>query len=252
MMEILPSVIAHRGGRDWAPENTIAAFRKSVEAGVDGVEFDVHRCASGELVVIHDDDLSRTTNGVGLVRDASLAELKRLSAGLWFSEEFRNERVPCLSEVLDLFGEKTMMNIEVKNAPVGYDGIEEDLLAELEPYRSKLNIVVSSFDHYCLRRLHELDSRLAIGVLVAGSLVDPGEYCSKFAAAYYIQNLNCLLPGAVRVAQAAGLKLIVWTANDKVNWQRLIDMGVNGICTDLPASLQAYYRQSYPPANASG
>src|SRR5881394_1100240 len=95
-------VIAHRGGRKWAPENTLAAFRKSVEAGCDAVELDIHRCATGELIVIHDDDLQRTTNGGGLVKDATFAELKRLSAGEWFSPEFKSEKLPTLQEVLDL------------------------------------------------------------------------------------------------------------------------------------------------------
>ena len=157
-MSKLPAVIAHRGGRDWAPENTLEAFRRTVQAGVDGVEFDVHRCATGELVVIHDDDLNRTTNGVGLVKDVTLPELKRLSAGLWFDNAFREERVPLLQEVLDLFDGNTLIDIELKNSPVGYEGIEEDLLREIEPYRSKLKLAVSSFDHHCLQRLRALDS----------------------------------------------------------------------------------------------
>jgi glycerophosphoryl diester phosphodiesterase len=238
-----PAVIAHRGGRDWAPENTLAAFRKSLAADVDGVEFDVQRCATGELVVIHDQDLNRTTNGVGCVRDCSLAELKKLSAGLWFSDEFRDERLPLLSEVLDLFNEKTLINIEVKNVPPGYDGIEEDLLAELEPYRNRLKIVVSSFDHYCLKKLRELDCDLELGILVAGSLVNPGEYCAKLQASFYIQNYGCLLPEACQAVRKAGLKLIVWTPNDRPGWRRLIDMEVHGICTDYPALLKSFYTE---------
>ncbi len=238
-----PSVIAHRGGRDWAPENTLAAFKKSVAAKVGGVEFDVHRCSSGELVVIHDDDLNRTTNGVGLVKDCSYAELKRLSAGLWFDKEFRSEYVPLLTEVLDLFDSNMLVDIELKNAPIGYENIEEDLLREIEPYRNRLDITVSSFDHHCLRRLRTLDSQIKIGVLAAASLVDIKDYCSKFNASYYIQAYDCLMPEAVREAHEAGLKMIVWTANDKYQWQHLIDLGIYGICTDLPEELQNYLAQ---------
>lgn len=241
-MAKFPAVIAHRGGRDWAPENTLAAFRKSIESRVDGVEFDVHRCASGELVVIHDDDLARTTNGVGYVKEASLPELKRLSAGLWFHQEFQEERLPLLTEVLELFDENMLVDIELKNAPVGYEGIEEDLLREIDPYRSKLKLSVSSFDHHCLRRLRQLDSEIEIGVLASASIVDIADYCNKFSAAYYIQDYDCLMPESVSEAQAAGLKVIVWTVNNKYKWQRLIEMGVDAICTDLPQSLQEYYR----------
>ncbi|HEY9713815.1 MAG TPA: glycerophosphodiester phosphodiesterase family protein, partial [Chroococcales cyanobacterium] len=89
-------IIGHRGGRRWAPENTLAAFEKCLDPDtrLDGIELDVQRCASGELVVIHDDDVGRTTNGVGQVRDISLDELKRLSAGLWFDRAFADQRIP--------------------------------------------------------------------------------------------------------------------------------------------------------------
>ena len=237
-----PAIIAHRGGRDWAPENTLAAFRKSIEAGVDGVDFDVHRCSTGELVVIHDDDLNRTTNGVGLVKDSSLPELQRLSAGLWFDKAFREERVPLLTEVLDLFPDQMVIDIELKNAPIGYDGIEEDLLATIEPYRDRLNMLVSSFDHHCLRRLRELDSDIKIGVLAAAGLVDIAEYAAKFNASYFIQDYDCLLPAAVHEAQEAGLNVVVWTVNDKERWRHLIEMGVDGICTDTPASLDEFLK----------
>lgn len=237
-----PAIIAHRGGRDWAPENTLAAFRKSIELGADGIEFDVHRCASGELVVIHDDDLNRTTNGVGLVKDTSCAELRRLSAGLWFGKEFRDERVPLLSEVLELCHENMLIDIEIKNSPIGYDGIEEDLLREIEAYRQKLNLTVSSFDHHCLLRLRKLDPEISIGLLASASLLGLKQYAEKFRASYYIQDYDCLMPESIAEARDAGLELIVWTVNDKHKWQRLIEMGVQGICTDFPEALKNYCR----------
>jgi glycerophosphoryl diester phosphodiesterase len=236
-MHQFPGIIAHRGGRDWAPENTLAAFHKSVELGVDGVEFDVHRCSSGELVVIHDDDLQRTTNGVGLVKESSLPELKRLSAGLWYDKTFREEKIPLLTEVLDVLKPGMLIDIELKNAPIGYEGIEEDLLNVIEPYRQQLNLAVSSFDHHCLRRLRALDSDIDIGVLCSANLIDIAEYAEKFKAKYYIQDYDCLLPEAVYEAKAAGLNVIVWTVNDVYRWQKLIDLGVDGICTDSPAEL---------------
>src|SRR5215470_19925973 len=147
-------VIAHRGGRRWAPENTMAAFRRSLEAGVDGIELDVQRCASGEIVVFHDSDIGRTTNGVGRVADISYAELRRLSAGLWFAPEFRGEYVPLLEEVLDLLNGRLLLNIEIKNAPVEYPGIEEDVLELLQDYPYRDKIIISSFDHELLLKIH--------------------------------------------------------------------------------------------------
>lgn len=222
----------------------MAAFRKSVEAGVDGVEFDVHRCATGELVVIHDDDLPRTTNGAGYVKEASYAELQRLSAGLWFDEKYQNERVPLLSDVLSLFNDKMLINIELKNAPMGYDGIEEDLLAELEHYQHRKNVVVSSFDHLLLRRLHALDETIAIGILGAAMLVDIKEYAAKFGAKHYMQAFDCFLPEARKEAADAGISVLVWTVNERKEWERAIQMNIDGIITDDPEGLALYLRQS--------
>lgn len=152
-------IIAHRGGRDWAPENTLAAFRQSLDIRVDGIELDVQRCSTGELVVFHDEDLSRTTNGVGLVAHSSLDEIKRLSAGRWFDRSYADEKVPLLQEVLDLVDGKCVLHIEIKNTPIEYEGIEEELLELLSGYVHRDKVVVSSFDHPLLARLHALIPR---------------------------------------------------------------------------------------------
>ncbi|MBY0358011.1 MAG: glycerophosphodiester phosphodiesterase [Candidatus Obscuribacterales bacterium] len=239
-MQNLPKIIAHRGGRNWAPENTLASFGKSVQFGAAGVEFDVHRCATGELIVIHDDDLKRTTNGVGYIKDISYPEIERLSAGLWFDKEFRSEKVPLLAEVLSLFPENMLINIELKNAPIGYDDIESDLLRELERYPHRDNVVVSSFDHHCLQRLRALDSEIKIGILAAAMLVDLKDYAAKLKAQYYIQAFDCLLPEGAREAKEAGLELFVWTVNEPREWKRCLELGVDAIITDDPEGLRKY------------
>ncbi len=247
----IPKVIAHRGGAKRFPENTLAAFRRSVEIGAHGVEFDVHRCASGELVVIHDDDLQRTTNGVGLVKESSYPEIKRLSAGKWFAPEFNSEHVPLLSEVLDVFNDKMLINIEIKNTPIGYPGIEEDLLEALDGYDHRHNVVVSSFDHHFLRRLSALDNTIQIGVLAAAMLLDPAEYTSRFGAKYYINAFDCLLPEAVKEAQDAGLTVLVWTLNTPRDWSEAVRFGVDAIYTDDPEGLQQWLHKMETSASAS-
>lgn len=240
MVNTIPKIISHRGGRRWAPENTLAGFKKTVEFGADGVEFDVHRCASGELVVIHDDDLARTTNGVGLIKEASYAELKRLSAGRWFAPEFESERIPLLSEVLDVFDDRILINIEIKNAPIGYPGIEEDLLETLSGYKHKDNVLVSSFDHYCLKRLREADKSVKIGVLQAGMFLGVRQYAEQFGASHYIQAFDCLLPEGIDEAHAAGLEVVVWTLNSPAQWKMAVERRVDAICTDDPEGCRRY------------
>ncbi|AXF55531.1 glycerophosphodiester phosphodiesterase family protein [Salicibibacter kimchii] len=117
--------IAHRGYSREAPENTFAAFRRAIEKGASGIELDVHVSKDGELVVMHDDDVSRTTNGKGLVRDMTASELKRLDAGSWFGEPYRGEEVPFLEEVLHFVPPEVLINIEIKNIPIFYEGIEK-------------------------------------------------------------------------------------------------------------------------------
>lgn len=245
----LPLVIAHRGGRKWAPENTMAAFRKSLALGVDGIELDIHRCGSGELVVIHDHDLGRTTNGVGLIKDASFGELARLSAGAWFDEElaecesFKQERIPLLKDVLDLVNGTIILNIEIKNTPVQYPGIEEDLLELLENYGSIESIIVSSFDHKVMKDLHNKAPHIQTAVLADALMIDLGEYAKKMGAAYWHPYYGSIRQDAVEEAHGAGLKINAWTVNKPRDWSEAARWGIDGIVTDDPENLQSFLDQ---------
>ena len=116
-------IFAHRGASGNFPENTIAAFKEAARLPVYGVEFDVHMTADGELVVIHDESIDRTSNGTGYVKDMSLAELKTYDFGSWFSPDFQGETIPTLSEVLDVFDSTDhKLNIELKSDIFPYEG----------------------------------------------------------------------------------------------------------------------------------
>jgi len=248
------SVIAHRGGREWAPENTLRAFSYALELGVDGIELDVQRCASGELVVIHDHDLGRTTNGGGLVAEATLDEIRRLSAGLWFDKEFYNEKVPLLSEVLDLVAGQCLLNIEIKCAPVAYPDIEDDLVALLQDYSKPETILISSFDHPCMERLARLlpaDSAIKTALLADAILLDLSAYAARIKASYYHPNFTSLRPDIVDQAHAANLKVNAWTLNNRSQWAQAVKMGVDGIVTGDPEELMIFCGRAIPAAAAS-
>src|SRR2546423_2530278 len=115
----------HRGNPDEYPENTLASFRSAIELGVDVIECDVHRSEDGGLPVIYDHLLDRTTNGSGLVRDHTMAELKRFDAGSWKDPRFKDERIPSIDELLSLARGQVGVAIEIKNLPLPYSGIEE-------------------------------------------------------------------------------------------------------------------------------
>jgi len=239
-----PLVIAHRGGKKWAPENTLSAFKKSVDAGVDAIELDIHRCKSGELVVIHDETLDRTTDGHGLVKDRTYEELKSLSAGKWYAEEFTADRVPLLKDVLALVDGKCRIFIEVKNAPVEYPGIEDDLIKLLADYKHGDKICVISFDHGFLKKFHQKAPQYSVAFLDVAIVSDIGSYARSIGASGWNPGFGEIRKDAVDRAHAVGLTVNPWTVNEPDQWQSAVSMGVDGIITDDPAGLRDYLHKS--------
>jgi glycerophosphoryl diester phosphodiesterase len=174
-------VYGHRGGRTRYPENTLAAFAGAMQAGAHGIELDVQRCATKELVVIHDADLQRTTNGTGLVGETTLSDLKKLDAGSWFKPEFNTERIPTLLEVLELVNGNVVINIELKNSPVDYPGIEDDLAEVISHYKYPDQLIISSFDHRLLKRVSE-KTDYEVAILAGCLFIDIGGYSAELNA----------------------------------------------------------------------
>jgi glycerophosphoryl diester phosphodiesterase len=161
----IPLLGAHRGNAAECPENTLAAFRSAIELGVDLIECDVHLTADQRLAVIHDHQLDRTTNGRGLVRDHAMAQLQALDAGSWKDPRFRGERIPELREVLALARGRVGVAIEIKNHPIAYPGLEPILVEAVQAAGMTDQVIVISFDHGAIRRLHDLDAHLLTGAL---------------------------------------------------------------------------------------
>lgn len=236
----LPKVYAHRGGAKWAPENSMAAFRKCKENGIYGIELDIQRCKSGELIVIHDEDLKRTTNGTGLVKDVSFAEMSKLDSGSWFDKQYKDERIPLLSDVLKLLDGKVVLNIEIKNTPIAYPGIEDDLIKVLSDYKYPETIIISSFDHEVLKRLHEKCSKYALALLGDPIIADVGQYAKNVGATAWHPYFGSMRKDVIETAHKASLKVNVWTANKSSEWDDLMAQGVDGIVTDDPKGLSDY------------
>jgi glycerophosphoryl diester phosphodiesterase len=232
-----PLVIAHRGGRKTTPENTLASFKHAIESGADGIELDIHKCKSGELVVIHDETVNRTSNGKGFVKDMTLAELQKLDAGSWFNEKFKGEKFPTLKEVFDLVDGKGIINIEIKNSPVAYPTIEKDLLSLLEGYKYPDKIVISSFDHNCLKRIHDKTNKYKLAFLDDAVIYDIGGYAKKIGASGWNPHFAELRPDVMAEANKVPIEVNVWTVNEKKDWQDMKDLNVHSIITDDPDGL---------------
>jgi len=230
--------IAHRGASALAPENTMAAFERAIELGADAIEFDLHLSRDGELVVIHDDTLDRTTDGNGPVHERSLEEIKRLDAGRWFGEDFASQRIPTLMEMLDRFAGKVPLALEVKAGSSFFPGIEEKVVSALRQYQAIGQAAIASFDHYALRRLKETEPTIRTAALLVGRPVSIAALAGDAKADAVALERSLVTKTDVEACHAAGLQLVVWVVNDPAQMRHFIGLGVDGIITDRPDLLR--------------
>ena len=226
-----PLVIAHRGASGSCPENTLAAFRRAAALGADMIELDAQLTRDGEVVVIHDLTLDRTTDGTGPVRELTLAEIRRRDAGAWFGSAFRGERVPTLTEVLAAV--PLAVNVELK--PCGDDGLEARALAVVEVAGALGRVVFSSFEGSALERVRALSPAAALAVLWEHDPIPEALHRIERVAARALHLRKEAATSAVlAVLAAAGLTVRVWTVNAPAEFDRLATAGVEGIFTDYP------------------
>jgi glycerophosphoryl diester phosphodiesterase len=219
--------IGHRGARGYEPENTLRSFKKALELKVDAVEFDVHICKSGEIVVVHDEKVDRTTNGKGFVAEKTFSELRKLDAG-------KEEKIPLLNEVLDLINRRVKVNIELKG-----DGTVKPVSNLIDEYVKKKNwkysdFLVSSFEHIWLEDIKKINPRISIGVLIEKNL-NQGLKVAEMIKAYSVNpDLKLVNKKFVENAHEKGMKVFVWTVNKKEDIEKMKSFGVDGIFSDYP------------------
>jgi glycerophosphoryl diester phosphodiesterase len=249
-------VVAHRGSSGAAPENTLAAVQLAIRQKSDVVENDIQRTRDGELVIMHDLTLARTTDVEQVfpdrapwnVRDFTLAEIKQLDAGSWFAPEFAGERVPTLAEWVNAVGQQAGMLMEPKS-PELYPGIEADLdkeLRSLPAFTRALNagrVVVQCFNHAWLKIYKDRAPDVPVGLLYGNR---PSEV-DIAAAATWAQQVNPALGAidqtTVEQVHAHGMEAHVWTVNAGTDMRRAINWGVDGIITNYPQVLRDILRR---------
>lgn len=243
MNKELPIVIAHRGAAGEAPENTLAAFQLALEQGCDAFELDVHLSKDGQIVVIHDFSVDRTTSGQGAVNQLTVEEMKQFDAGAWFNPTYAGERIPTLEEVIAMTPAHIQINVEIKGG-IG-QGMEEKLVELLRRMNRTASIIVSSFHFDCLRTLNQLEPSLRVGLLYDLNLKDYA-LLPKAAGvdAYSLHPLFMRLEAeAVRAAVAQGVAVFPWTVNGEEGMAAMLEMGVSGIITDFPGKLRKLMEQ---------
>jgi glycerophosphoryl diester phosphodiesterase len=235
-----PLVIGHRGACGYRPENTFASFQLAAELGANWVELDVHMTHDEQLVVIHDPFLERTTNGQGLVRDHTLAELKRLDAGAWFGPEFAGQRIPTLPELLTWARRRDIaVDIEIKNGPVFYPYIAEAVVEAVTEAGMLERVLVTSFDHHAVERVRRRSAQVHTGVLYSARLRDPVGVAHTVDAEVLLPHWAYVVREDVQLAHEAGLGYATWATSDPRVLQRLLECGVDAIATDHPDVLVA-------------
>jgi len=239
-----PLNIGHRGAAGEAPENTLAAFDLALRQGADGIEFDVHLSADGVPVAIHDVRLERTTSGSGLVGRQTAGALRRLDAGSWFNQRFPARararytglKIPLLVEVLAWVRQrKCLAFLEIKRGRLTlYPRIEERVLEEIERSGARPYVTVISFHRPTLRRLRRLDSRIPLGIDFTRPLLAIRR-ARALRATSVLPHWAFASKRFVARAHQAGLRVLVWDADQPQEIRRALADGVDGVVTRYPA-----------------
>jgi len=234
---VRPLIYAHRGASAYAPENTLAAFKLALDQGADGIELDAKLSADGEIVVIHDQTVERTTGTKGLVRNLTIAQLHIMDAGSWKSPIFKGEKIPTLAEVFIAVGGKMIINIELTNYQSPFDGLPEKAVDLVRKFKIEDSVIFSSFLQSNLSAVRKLWPAAPLGILslpgLSGSINRSG-FSRWVSPEYSHPHFKDVTPQLVKRETAAGRKLNVWTVNDSAEMDRLIGLGVEGIITDDP------------------
>ena len=213
--------IGHRGAKGYEPENTLIAFRKAIDLKVDGIELDVHLSLDGEIMVIHDETIDRTTNEKGFVKNFTSLQLNELG-------------IPTLIEVFDLVNQKSFINIELKGTETSKPVVDLIIHFISEKNWNYTNFLVSSFDWKMLEEVNLLNPKIRIGVLTEEDVVEALAFAKKVKIFSIHPNYQLLTKENVALIQENGFKVFPWTVNSKEDIQKLKSFNINGIISDFP------------------
>ncbi len=230
-------VIGHRGAMGYAPENTLASFKKAHELGAQMFELDVYRLRDGRIMVIHDHTLDRTTDKKGMVATATAKSLAGVDAGSGFGEDFAGEPVPLLDDVLAWARGRIEVNVEIKGP-----GCEEDVVKLIEKHAMVDTTIVTSFHHEFLVKIKELNPKVLTGALIH-ELPNGMEQLERIIEEVRPDAINpsrsITDEALVNLAHKHGLPVNVYTVNKPEDMNHLLDLGVDGIITNYPDRLLA-------------
>ncbi|MCG9125997.1 hypothetical protein JT359_00195 [Candidatus Poribacteria bacterium] len=225
--------IAHRGASGIAPENTIAAFKKAIEIGVDAVELDLQGTADGEVVVIHDASLDRTTDQSGQIKDSSLETIKQADAGTWFDTKFAGESVPTLAEALVAIADNAIALLEIKDVSV-----TESVVRIVQKMDMVEQSVIISFNSSAIQTVRSLEPRLPTGYIIGSKEnIQPIQLCQQLGLlGSNLLNVDHRLvtEDFIYEIRRRGITLWCWTVDDMDRMRELQEFGIQGITSNRP------------------
>lgn len=237
-----PLMIAHRGARKVAPENTLEAFRKAIKLGFDGVEFDVVITKDKVPIVFHGNDLSLITRAKGLIHEMLYEDIAKIDAGSLFDPKYAGEKIPRLEEALALLQDSSMfLNVEIKSQPRGHNGIEPLVADLIKKYGLQNRVLVSSFSPLILRRFRKIAPEIPASLLVGPNPF----FFLKTLLSVNMLRVSAINPvfqytseALVLFAKEQKYRVYVWNVNTRQEYARAIELGVDGIITDEPELLK--------------
>ena len=240
------TITGHRGAGALAPENTLSAIKKGLKYDVDRIEVDVHQTKDGKVVIMHDRTIDRTTNGSGLIKDYTYDELLKFDAGGWFSDKYKNEKIPLLEDAIKLIDGQVDFVIELKDGDEYYPGIVENVIDIIKRNHATKWCIIHSFRTHILEQIHQIEPDITLHKLFIGKLtflpimVSAGfmpEYYSFDAHPYiteYSLNYQFANRRIIKLIHDNGKKVNVWTIDDKEKYDKLKNLGVDGFITNSP------------------
>lgn len=249
-------IIAHKGASGYAPENTLAAFELAVEEGADMIEIDVHLTADNEVIVFHDEELGRTTNGTGKVHEHTLAQIKELDAGSWFSDKYIGEKVPTLRETIDSIHGKLHCLIDIKSkGHEFYEGFAERIVDIIDEKGAKDWCIIQSYEQDYLEAAYSRDSTVQMKKLLLGEdesplfsfYVNTKSFMTNRNKHHFYETLNphytSLSQRRIFRLHAKQYKVYTYVVNEREDMIKMLNMGVDGIITDFPDKLSQIRRE---------
>lgn len=226
---------AHRGASAYAPENTMSSFKKAFQLGSNGIELDLQKTKDGKIVIFHDKEIDKKSNGTGKISDYTYNELLELDFGSWFGKEFKNEKIVLFEDFMKSVSDKNLiLAIELKE-----EGIEKDTLEIIDKYYNKANIFITSFLYNALSNVRKFDNNIKIGWLIEDDINKRNvSELVKISGNQICPPANLVSKEGIKLARENGLSVRLWGVSNEEIMERVYKFDIDGMTVNFPDKLK--------------